>query len=171
MRGFHHFLKNNPDTPVSFIIIGSGIGNELSEIKQYISENNLGNVIHPLGYIPQYRLPLFFKHADCGLSFTPITRFYDIQPNTKTYEYLVNGIPIIATASKDNIRVFNSATIPCGVLIKDTAEEFSKSISEMLAMRDRFCKETIAQEFKKYEWDNLFKIYLEDALMLNSNGN
>ena len=56
--------------------------------------------------------------------------------------------------------------MPCGVLIKDSAEGVEWAVGEILKNRDLYKKEDIAREFNRFEWDNLFDIYLGDALML-----
>lgn len=168
VKGFHSFKKNNPGARIRFVIIGKSIGNELNEIEKYVEKHQLQSYIHTLGYIPNSRLSFFFNHADCGISFMPLSAPFSKQPNTKTYEYLVNGIPVMAIASEDNIKMIQDSKVPCGVIIEDTPSGVEDGIKRILQTKSLYVRSDIAREFKKYEWDNVFNIYLEDALSLSA---
>lgn len=164
VKGFHSFLQKRPLARARFIIIGQAMGNELNEINDYISAHGLHSVIITTGYIPQHKLSIFFKYADCGVSFVPLTPFFDVQPSTKTYEYLINGIPVIATCTQDNTRLLEESGVRCGILIKDNAEAFESALLKMIDTD--FDAAAIAEEFRHYEWDNLFRKYLDTILSI-----
>lgn len=166
VQGFHAYMQKHPEAKARFVIIGTSFENELNEINAYIEKHNLQNMVHTLGYIPQTRLSYFFNHSHCGISFMPLTMPFPLQPNTKTYEYLVNGIPVIATATLDNIQMVETSKVPCGVIIKDNPAEIERGVGHILENRHLYKREDIAREFNRFEWDNLFDIYLGDALML-----
>src|SRR5690606_27543670 len=106
-------------------------------------------------------------HAKCGVSFTPMVMPYPLQPNTKTYEYLVNGLPFIANPSLDNVRILNTAHIPVGIIVDDNAAAMEEAFEKILRSKELYKREEIREEYSMYEWDNLFRIYLEKALSLN----
>jgi hypothetical protein len=160
-------MKKHPGTRARFVIIGASFGNELQEINDYIEEHKLHDIVHTLGYILQSRLSYFFNNAHCGVSYMPLSMPFSKQPNTKTYEYLVNGIPVMAIKSEDNVQMVNNSKVPCGVIIEDTAEGVEYGVGKILESKHLYVKKDIAQEFKKYEWDNIFNIYLDDALSLS----
>jgi glycosyltransferase involved in cell wall biosynthesis len=167
VKGFHAYLTKNPGAKASFIIIGSANGgNEYNEIVEYIATYQLENSIHTLGYIPQHKLAIFFQHADCGVTFFPLTPFNDVQPNTKTYEYLINGVPVIATSTKDNVKLLTQTDVPCGIVIGDNADEFERAVAQMINSKDIYNKQAIAEKFSEFEWDNLFRQYLDPVLGL-----
>ncbi len=166
--GFHSFVKKNPSAKVRFVIIGTTNGRELQDINDYIELNNLRNKVHTLGYIPQSKLSYFFNNTHCGISYMPLSMPFSKQPNTKTYEYLVNGLPVIAIASTDNLQILGSSKAPCGVIIEDSAEGFEHGVNQVFESRHLYQREQIAREFNKYEWDNIFSIYLNNALALSA---
>jgi glycosyltransferase involved in cell wall biosynthesis len=166
VQGFHAYMKSNPGTKARFVIIGTSPKNELNEINDYIKQHNLEDIIYTLGYIPQTRLSYFFNHSHCGIAYTPLTMPYPLQPTTKIYEYLVNGIPVIATATLDNIQMVETSKVPCGVIIKDNAQEVESAVAKIIENRHLYNRSEIAREFNRFEWDNLFDVYLDDALML-----
>lgn len=166
VQGFHQFIQSNPAVPARFIIVGDAIFNELNEIRAYVQNNKLTDRVITLGYIPQKELGVFFQHVFCGVSYVPLLPHFDVQPSTKTYEYLINGIPVIATTIQDNVRLLKDSPVPCGVLISDNAEDFARGIAEVISHRHEYSKEAIAAHFAEYEWDNLFRKYLHDVLDL-----
>lgn len=168
VKGFHAYMKKHPQTKARFVIIGASFGNELQEINDYIEEHGLHEQVYTLGYILQSRLSYFFNHAHCGVSYMPLSMPFSKQPNTKTYEYLVNGIPVLAIRSEDNRQMINNSKVPCGILIDDNAKGVEDGIGKILDSHHLFVKQDIAREFKKYEWDNIFNTYLDDALSLST---
>ena len=157
VKGFHAYMQKHPNAQARFVIIGSSTGQELIEINDYIKTNGLENSIHTLGYIPQTRLAFYFNHAHCGISYMPLTMPFPLQPNTKTYEYLVNGIPIVATDTTDNRQLIENSKVPCGVIIEDKPQDIEQAIGKMLDSRHLYVKQDIAKEFNRFEWDNLFR--------------
>lgn len=167
VKGFHYYIQKHPDARAKLLIIGGSPGRELQDIKDYIEKHNLHSVIYALGYILQSKLSYFFKHTDCGISYMPLSMPFSKQPNTKTYEYLVNGIPLIAVNSPDNVQVMSNSKVPCGVLIDDNAAAVEYGVEKILESKHLYNREKIAQEFSKYEWDRLFDVYLTDALAIS----
>ncbi|MBO9571887.1 MAG: glycosyltransferase [Chitinophagaceae bacterium] len=168
VKGFHSFKKKNPSARIRFVVIGTSPGGELKEINDYIEKHRLHSLIHTLGYIPQSRLSYFFNNAHCGVSYMPLSMPFSKQPNTKTYEYLVNGLPVVAIASPDNLQMIGNSKVPCGVIIEDSAEGMEQGIGKFLESKHLYNRVDIASEFGKYEWDNIFNIYLDDALSLSA---
>lgn len=70
-----------------------------------------------------------FQTATIGFSYVPITDFFDVQPPTKTYEYLMNGIICIATATKANAEIINEKN---GVLTADNADSLLEGIEKVI---------------------------------------
>jgi glycosyltransferase involved in cell wall biosynthesis len=168
VKGFHSYKRKNPSARIRFAIIGTSSGGELKEINEYIEKHQLESFVHTLGYIPQSKLSYYFNHAHCGISYMPLSMPFSQQPNTKTYEYLVNGLPVIAIASPDNLHMVNDAKVQCGVIIEDSPQGMEYGIEKIMESRDLYNKENIAAAFGKYEWDNIFNIYLDDALSLSA---
>ncbi len=166
VQGFHNYMIKHPGTKARFVVIGTGSGNEANEINAYIEKHSLQNQVHMLGYIPQSRLSYIFNHAHAGISFMPLTHPFPLQPNTKTYEYLVNGVAVIGTATPDNIQMVETSKVPCGVIIVDSPEGIEEGVGKIIANRHLYNREAIAKEFNRFEWDNLFDVYLGDALKL-----
>ncbi|MBW3468314.1 glycosyltransferase [Arthrospiribacter ruber] len=165
VKGFHSFLMSLPlnnRKDVSFVIVGSGYGNELESIKKYIYTNGLAEHITTTGYVQNDELGMYFNKANIGVSFIPITPYFENQPPTKTYEYLLSGLVVLATSTKENAKLINESN---GVLIKDTPESVRSGLVRLYAEREKFNPKMISKEFEDHLWENIsqniLKPYLE----------
>ncbi len=155
VKGFHKYLierKSNEDVNLCFTIIGDAAGNELQEIRDYIFENQLGEVIETLGYVYYDDLNKYFGRANIGVSFIPMTKYFDNQPPTKTYEYLVSGLPVIATKTNENVKILNDLS---GVLIDDNKDSFAMGLQAIISKREVFNSEIIRKMYKNNLWENI----------------
>lgn len=130
VMGFHNYLMVSGDTHATYDIVGDG--DELDEIKHYVSDNQLEKQIFIHGRVRYNELRPFFDRCNIGVSFVPITEAYNHQPPTKTYEYINSGLFTIAT----NNQVHRETVIrDCGILIDDTVEAFCKALYDINSMK------------------------------------
>ncbi|MDN3686556.1 glycosyltransferase [Cyclobacterium jeungdonense] len=170
IRGFHKFLKSL-DTAypsISLTIVGDGPGNERSEIENYIQSNHLEKVIKTTGYVHNDLLHDYFEKANVGVSFVPITPYYTHQPPTKTYEYLLSGLPVLATATEENAKIISD---DCGVLVQDSEEAVTSGLTKLMQRLKEFDSEKIRQACSENSWQNISKNnlrpYLESLMFTN----
>ena len=97
----------------------------LSTIKLFFAQYGLSKIINIAGTIPHPQLKPRFDAANIGVSYVPLTDYYDCQPVTKTFEYLLPGMPVVATLTSENRNVIHSEN---GVLVGDTTEDFYKGM-------------------------------------------
>lgn len=172
VKGFHMFLKNYWNESlaknIKFTLIGDSPGNELSEIKEYIHKNNLDKVIKTEGYVLNAKLQPYMEEANIGISYVPMTDYFDVQPPTKTYEYLLSGLPVIATKTKENIKVINNQN---GILIEDNAESFCQGLNLLISRKEQFNSSEIRKSNLQYHWGSIIlsnlKNYFEDLMKKN----
>lgn len=169
VKGFHLFfmdLENGANkTAISFELVGNGYSNELAEIKEYIQKNNLGNVINTPGYIPNDQLNSIYNKCNFGISYIPLTDYYQNQPSTKTFEYLLSGFPVIATKTRENSKIVNDSN---GVLIEDNPESVRIGLHTLLGKSMSFDSESIKKDLEPSLWKNItlknLKPYLENLI-------
>lgn len=156
VRGFHKFLIKNEieRNDAVFTIIGDGPKNELKEIKEYVDAHNLSDNIQVIGFLPQQKLTPYFKSANVGVSYVPMVSYYEYQPPTKTFEYLVSGLPVIATGTFENRKIINSRS---GVIIDDNADAFYEGVVRLHNQKSEFCSEKIRKEYSQHTWENAVK--------------
>lgn len=145
---FYNEFKNKID--VYYTIIGGGAHGEENKLREVVESKKLSAVVSICGRIPHDQLKPYFDSHNVGVSFVPMTDYFDVQPVTKTFEYLLSGMPVIATATSENRLVVNDDN---GVLVHDSADSFYQGL-KLLHARDSFYKSNkISSEVSKYRWE------------------
>ena len=145
------FLRKNPTKKKSFIytIIGDSDQDEAKLCRTLIEKLNLENYIKLPGRIPFDHLKPYFDTHNTGVSFIPMTPYFDCQPPTKTFDYLLSGMPVIATATAENKLIINKDN---GILIDDTIEGFSNGLEEICHKQTQFNSQVIMNTSQIYDW-------------------
>lgn len=153
----YHAQADTHDKKIFLTIVGDGSPGQLDGLIAIAAERGLNDIVAFTGRVPHDQLKPIFDTHNVGISYIPLTPFFDHQPPTKTFEYLMSGMPVIATRTSANQLVITSEN---GVLIGDTTEEVCRGIKVMLQKLDRFSSEQIRQSCQDYEWpkivDNLY---------------
>lgn len=162
IEGFAQFCKEYPDINISYDIIGSGFNNELEEYKTLAATLNVTDKITFHGRLPYNQLKPFFDKCNIGVSFVPMTDYYDAQPPTKTFEYILSGFYTIATATSSNKELITTEN---GLLIHDSATEFANALSAIWHTRTTLNEQKIRQSLEKYSWKNIVNGILKPILI------
>ena len=149
--GFHSYIEKYGKEGISYDIIGDG--QELQMIKDYISSNNLQDVVTIHGKLPYDELKPFFEKCNIGVSFVPIKECYQYQPPTKTFEYLLSGLYCIATSTIANQEVVTEKN---GILIEDSSSAFSSSLEFIVKNKHQFDSKQIRDTVVcQYTWPHI----------------
>ncbi len=157
VKGFHEFIKKNKDMASAkpfFSIVGDSPFGELEEIKKYVRGHKLEAYICTPGFVHSTKLGPFFDNANIGVAYVPITPYYQYQPPTKTYEYLISGLPVIATATFANKEIVSPKV---SELITDDADAFYSAILKIQKRKNEFESKWIREQYEKYTWQNVVK--------------
>jgi glycosyltransferase involved in cell wall biosynthesis len=92
------------------------------------------------------------------MSYIPITDFFDHQPPTKTFEYLMAGMPVVATGTVENRRLITEIN---GILTGDSEDDVFAGLRNLLVARHRFDSREIHRSIQQYSWED---IVLKDCL-------
>ncbi len=156
--GIDIFCKAHPNNRIIYHIVGDGnASNELEYMKNLIESLNLSDKVIMHGRIPYDELMPFFDEANIGVSFVPITAYYEDQPSTKIYEYAMSGLYTIATATKENRKIINEDN---GILIDDTAQSFYEALEFIYVNHDDILDTVIRNSVAGYKWPTLVHKYL-----------
>ena len=151
IRGFKKFLDSfEHSIPVSYTLIGFGPDDEIKKVTNEIEKHHLSEYVEFKGEIRHPEVDAHFLKSNLGVSFVPITPMYDCQPPTKNFEYLMYGMPIIATATKCNVDFVKPEF---GVLIRDTEDGFCEGLKEVVSKMKSFDCNVIKEEAKKYSYE------------------
>lgn len=146
------FHNQYPSVPIFYDIIGDGYHNELDDYKQLVKKLKLDDIIFLHGRIPFTDLKPFFDKCNIGISFIPLTDYYDVQPPTKTFEYILSGLYTIATETGSNKDLITEVN---GILIKDTPEDFSKALYAVYQKQELIDSKLIRKTLECYQWRNI----------------
>lgn len=150
--GLSLFLENNPEIKkITYDIIGDGDKSELSDLKVLIEQNNLNDIVRLHGRIPHFKLKPFFDSCNVGVSYVPITNYYNHQPPTKTYEYILSGLFCIATSTHSNKELITEDN---GILIEDNPEEFANAL-EFIHNNKNFDSDKIRNTLLESTWKGI----------------
>ncbi len=146
---------------LNYTIIGTGTLNEENLLRELVDQFGLNNAVTIMGKIPHTQIKPFFDNANIGVSYIPMTHYYDIQPPLKTFEYLLSGMPVIATRTSENMKVINQKN---GVLVGDSADEFYSGLKVLLENRFNYDSKIIRDESKDHTWEIIVKNNLQKYL-------
>jgi len=153
VRGFQMFYELYKDRiPLRFTIVGTGFTYEETQLKSLVRELGLESVVKVKGHVPYDELQPFFDQHNIGISFIPLTDYFDVQPPTKTFEYLLSGMPVIATQTLENKAVISSKD---GVLIKDTAHAFFDGLTQLYKNLSHYDTQDIRSRAMSYTWGKI----------------
>lgn len=158
--GYHKYLKyKNYKVKSKYSIIGYGEGEK--EIQDYIKNNKIDKYVQFYGRLHNEDLIEFFEESNVGVSYIPINYQYDVQPPTKTYEYMMNGLACIGTKTMENKKIINEKN---GIAIEDNSEAVFEGLKILEKNLKRYNKFEIAESVKENEWDNItkkLKVFIE----------
>lgn len=162
LLGLRYFLdEHERPATVRYDIVGSGRYQEEAALREHIEKLGLADIVVLHGFVHHNELDGFLGRANVGVSYVPITPYYDVQPATKTYEYLLAGLPVLATRTKENSAVVSDS---CGVLIDDNPREFARGLHEIRRLAGSLDPQVVRHSARAYTWkaivDENFAPYL-----------
>lgn len=158
IEGLGLFKQQNPDIEIDYTIIGMGSETEVGKILDAIAAYGLEDVVYYVGEKRYEELVPFYKKHNVGISYIPLTNYYDCQPPTKTYEYLLNTMVVLATPTTENKKVINETN---GIVLAgDSAKDFADGIRLLYEKRQSFDLCKVYMNARKYSWNNIVNDYL-----------
>ena len=158
--GFYQFYKRfSNEIGISYTIIGYGNKNEVDKITSRIKQLGLEGVVNFLGTVPYNKLSEYLSKSNVGVSYIPITPEYNVQPPTKTIEYLMAGLPTIATATEENKKLMNNNR---GVLIDDSSDGFYDGLCKI--KNSSYDNDEIRQSMENYKWEKIVHTHLKPVI-------
>lgn len=156
--GFKKFYSQFQDKyTITYDIVGDGHNNELEEIKCKIKNFFLEEIITTHGRIDHFLLKPYFEKCNIGVSFVPKKKFFEHQPPTKTFEYILSGMICIATSTKSNCKLINHEN---GILIDDTAESFYEALVNYTENMSKYNSNSIRNTLIIHQWQNVIDTHL-----------
>lgn len=159
LGGFKIFyLKYKNKINISLDIIG--YGNNENEIIKIISSDIFDHNIQFHGRLTHLECKYLFEKCNYGISFVPQTSYFDNQPPTKTYEYILSGLACLATKTSSNIQLISENN---GVLCEDKENSFADALEEAYRKRHEYTTDKIKKTLSNYTWK-----YIVENIMIQS---
>ena len=153
IEGYNKFYREYKDIiNTSYKIIGTGSEKSVKKVTNKIKQFGLGSVVQYLGYITDKNLKQYFHEANIGISYVPDTKYYNYVLVSKTYEYLLSGMPVVATNLKRNKEIITDNN---GILINDNPEDFYKGLVKLYTNLKLFNSDTIRRSCDEFSWDKV----------------
>lgn len=162
IEGLADFLKKYPYVDLHYDIVGDGANGEVDEYRKLVRNLKLEKYVSLHGRLPYDKLKPFFDTCNIGVSFVPITDYFNDQPPTKTFEYILSGLYTIATRTKANTQIITSEN---GILITDSAIDFSSALEYVLKIKSTIKEDCIRCSLENYTWKNIVLTTLNPALI------
>jgi len=167
IEGIYIFLQKNRDIEIKYDIIGRGGAVDVASIESAIKRFKLEEYVFFHGEKRHSELGDYFDSSTVGVSYIPMTSYFDCQPPTKTFEYLGAGMVCLATRTAENIAVINEKN---GQLCDDNPESFADALKEIYLKRDGYRTSAIQASLKEYQWRDIVNDRLYPALEMVRDG-
>lgn len=153
IEGLAMYQKQSGDKTVTFDVVGGGSPEEENRIKDTIVATGVTGVkLH--GYLTHEEAQPFFDKCNVGVCYVPVTDYYQHQPPTKLYEYLLSGMASIATNTQSNLDVMNPSN---GVVVEDNAASVCNGLSTIRKNMERFSSQSIVKNSQDYHWEKIVR--------------
>ena len=150
--GLKCFKDKYPDNDITYEIVGDGHGDELERLRELTTKLGLDDVVILHGRVPLSALKPYFDRCNIGVSFVPKTEYYQFQPPTKTFEYIISGLYTIATSTYCNVEIVSPVN---SILIEDTSDDFAKALESISKNKADLDHKKIRESLSDYKWKNI----------------
>ena len=162
LKGLAKYISETNDKTIHYHIVGDGEGDILERMKKIAYEElSLNENVTFYGRVPHYQLIPFFDKCNVGVSFVPMTEYYEHQPPTKTYEYVLSGLYCIATNTYANRCIINGDN---GILINDSCTSFADALFMVKENMCNFDSVKIRNTLLDFTWKNIVNNVVCDVL-------
>ncbi len=163
VEGFSRFFQENQGClNMSYVIVGSGLPDDERRLRLAIQHSSCSHLIQYVGWVEHNELGKYLAAANIGVAFIPLEDHFQVQPATKVFEYLLAGMPVIATNTLENARTINQSN---GVLTSDTPDDFCRGLRVMMERRHLFDSRAISAASTKYTWSYIINEQLYPFLV------
>jgi glycosyltransferase involved in cell wall biosynthesis len=166
IEGLALFLKKRPIDSITYDIIGFGPTKDIIKIKSALASYGLESVVNLHARKTHQELITFFDNCNVGISYVPITPYFNHQPVSKIFEYIQSGLICLATNTYESQKVINDQN---GMLCDDNPQSFCNGLEHLYENRTKYNFNEIKNSLADFSWENIvlnyLKPYLENILI------
>lgn len=161
LKKFQEEMKDYP-IEITYNIFGDGLQEDIDILKQSIEKCKLEQIVKYHGRKNHSEIQEYLDNSNIGISYVPITDYFNCQPPTKTFEYINSGMICLATNTNENKKIINDDN---GKLCVDDIEGFKNALLEIYDKIENYDSILIRKTVEKYAWskivENKVKIMFE----------
>lgn len=152
-RGLSLLMESMELLPDEYKLVIIGNGSIQHQLIQWVNQKSLTNRIKFIDTIALRELPSYTAGADLGINLLENFNLSKAMasPN-KLFEYIHAGIPVVASDTMENKRVFDQFKI--GQLTSNTPESISASIIQVVKQDKSSFHEALQKAKTQYHWEN-----------------
>ncbi len=165
IEGLGIFHQKHPEECITIDIVGDGIGGDFSKLEDCAKKWGLDKHIRFHGFIHTSQLSPFFDKCNVGITYIPLTEYYDHQPPTKTYEYIGAGLFCIATGTHANKEIIRESN---GIVIKDNPASLCAGLEQFMKKRESIDEKALRDSVSSNSWRNIVNDSLFPLLQNNT---
>lgn len=164
IEGLALFHSRNQDIAISYDIIGFGKAETEREITDLISSLGMGKIVIFHGRKRHNEIIPFLEKCNVGVVYIPKKRYYEFQSSTKFYEYVLAGMPVIATNTFENRMTLK---VGSGYICTDKPASFAEALERTYNGRERFDSVSIRSMYLSDQWEVIVKEKWEPFILEN----
>lgn len=134
---------------------------QLNFCQKRVKELGIEKNITLLGRISGNQIPVYLEQADIGICLWEKSAWVEFNPPTKLFEYLVAGLPVLASNIRTHTRYIKHWHN--GIIFDYDATSLAKSVAELIVKKQKIplLKYNAAQSGKQYLWSKIEPEFLE----------
>jgi glycosyltransferase involved in cell wall biosynthesis len=157
-RGLKTLLQAYVLLEESFKLVFLGNGPIQHELMEYVQINSLEHRVKFINLVPLNAVNKYTAGANLGIN---LLESYNLSktlasPN-KLFEYIHEGIPVLASYSLENIKVFNSYNI--GYLTKNNPIAIADNLNRISKQEKSTFEEALNLAKEYYNWENQLPVF------------
>lgn len=151
----------NQDQKIAHLTIVGASAEQLEYCKKAIQTLGIAEFVTVLGRVPGHSIPNFMKTADAGLCLWEDLPWYRFNPPTKLFEYLVAGLPVLASDIRTHTQYIHDGKN--GLIFEYGSRGLADAIRRLWLAREGLpqMKRQTRDESVAYLWQSLEKDFLE----------
>lgn len=144
---------------VHLTIVGAGDA-QLTYCRDRLSELGIQDHVRVSGRIPGSGIPALLAKADLGICLWEDKPWWRLNPPTKLFEYLVAGLPVLASDICTHTRYIGSWRN--GLIFEYNAKDFARAVGELAASQGELpgMKRNALQSGQQYRWSRIEPVFL-----------
>ena len=156
--------KNNQfeqNYAVKLTIIGASKP-ELAYCQQRINDLNISEFVNVIGRVSGHEIPQHLAQADIGICLWEQNQWNEFNPPTKLFEYLVAGVPVLASNIRTHTRYIQNWQN--GLIFDYDADALAKAILKLCNQKSMISamKNQAVTSGEQYRWSKIEPVFLAE---------